>query len=149
MKYCSRCGTALDDNVAFCTNCGNAAPNPPYPYVVYQPVVYARPKIPGRGLGIASLVLGIIGIFYSFVVFCGALSLTLITQYYDTLAAGFYIICIIVYWVFPLLALIFSLVSRHKGFKAGISTAGLVLGILGNLFIIASFALIAISIACL
>ncbi len=24
MKYCIRCGTALNDNAAFCTNCGTA-----------------------------------------------------------------------------------------------------------------------------
>lgn len=37
MKYCSRCGTQVNDSAAFCTGCGNRFEQPGY-------VVQAQPK---------------------------------------------------------------------------------------------------------
>ncbi len=65
MMICRNCGTNNADTVRFCVNCGcdmsaqmpNAAP------VYQQPV---QPIVPGKGMGIAGMVLGIV----SLVLFC-------------------------------------------------------------------------------
>ncbi len=135
-KYCSKCGNLLTDEAAFCTNCGSKIQVPTPSNIMYQQVVCVKPKVPGRGFGISSLVLGIIGGFYSFVLFIGFSSLLEMPLSYNMSTLSALLSGIIVYGVLPVLALIFSLVSKHKGYKNGISTAGLVLGILGTVFIL-------------
>jgi len=69
MKFCTNCGTQMEDTVKFCPNCGtpnnasDAQPQAPMQNG-YQQVIYQKPKRPGKGLGIASLVLSIIGLVY-------------------------------------------------------------------------------------
>lgn len=88
MTFCKHCGSQIEDNAAFCGVCGQAqnaaepqtpvyqapqAPVQPF-YVAPQAPVYAQPPIqpvakpviPGKGLGIASMVLGIV----SLAIFC-------------------------------------------------------------------------------
>ncbi len=73
MKYCPKCGAQNADNEVNCVNCGEqlfvqqAAPQPPvYQQPVYQQPVYQqpykRPPVPGNGLGIASMVVGIVSL---------------------------------------------------------------------------------------
>lgn len=80
--FCPNCGAQNPDNTAFCANCGtnfaqSAAPvyGQPAAPVYGQPAapVYGQPAypvapatVPGKGLGIASMVLGIIAL----VLFC-------------------------------------------------------------------------------
>ena len=92
MKFCTNCGAQLQDEVAFCTNCGAqqvAAQQPvveAQPVVETQPVVEAQPvyqqpvyqapaqpvyqapvapaSVPGKGLGIAGMILGIISLVF-------------------------------------------------------------------------------------
>lgn len=63
--FCKNCGAQCPDNAAFCANCGatfqQAAPQQPMYQQPMQPVT-----VPGKGLGVASMVLGII----SLVLFC-------------------------------------------------------------------------------
>ena len=82
MAFCKHCGSQIEDNAAFCGVCGqsqNAAePQAPVyqaPVQPQQPVYvapqapvnpYAQPVVPGKGLGVASMVLGIV----SLVLFC-------------------------------------------------------------------------------
>ncbi len=79
MKFCTNCGAQLQDEAQFCTNCGaqQSAAQQAQPVVeaqpVYQQPVYqqpvqsaAQPTVPGKGLGIAGMILGII----SLVLFC-------------------------------------------------------------------------------
>jgi len=67
---CTNCGFQNNEGVAFCSNCGAPLAPAAQPQVqaqpVYQQPVYQQPvavKVPGKGLAIASLVLGIISIF--------------------------------------------------------------------------------------
>lgn len=82
MTFCKHCGSQIEDNAAFCGVCGQAqnaaepqapvyqAPVQPQQPVYVAPQVpvnpYAQPAIPGKGLGVAAMVLGII----SLVLFC-------------------------------------------------------------------------------
>lgn len=70
---CSNCGVQNDDNLNYCTNCGAplsqgspAAPQQPVYQqpVAPQPVYQVAPVIPGKGMGIAGMVLGIVGLVF-------------------------------------------------------------------------------------
>lgn len=43
MKVCNNCGTSLNDNAAFCTNCGSTVPAASYPPAA--PQMYAKQPI--------------------------------------------------------------------------------------------------------
>ena len=157
------------------------APNPPYQQAPQQPMnpqggyyyppngtpyaspygappyVYAKPKIPGRGFGIASMVLGIIGIVYAFFLFFGVVGIasgsTDLSVYEESYTVESYeelreevletmIPSLCVFAVLPLLAIIFGIVAKSMKYRRGSSTAGLVLGILGMAFFIGSFIVI-------
>ena len=172
-KFCNNCGREVSDESRFCAGCGyefpvqaeqvtnaqqstqygdgyNAQPYnnqyaaPNYVQQPVQPVQYAvKPKIPGRGFGIASMVLGIIAMVYGFVLLMMALSassITEITNNYSSFTSSAvllgYKIVLIVYTVFDVfdgilavLSLIFGLVSLKRGYKkqniAGLIMAGL------------------------
>ena len=107
--YCTNCGANLPDGTKYCSSCGTPVGAPQRPmqvtYAQQNYIPYQQPENPtGKGLAIASLVLGIIG-----VVNMGSL-------------------------VFSLVGLILGCVARGKGYKKGIGTAGIVLGIVGMIF---------------
>ncbi len=58
--FCKNCGAECADGVKFCEKCGTAMDQP-----VYQTPV-ANNSFPGKGMGIASMVLGIVAL----VLFC-------------------------------------------------------------------------------
>jgi len=69
MAYCKNCGSLNADGVQYCASCGTPMEvvqpqQPNYPVSNYQQPV--QQPVPGKGLGIASMVLGII----SLVLFC-------------------------------------------------------------------------------
>lgn len=144
MKFCPNCGTANADEVQFCTNCGaSVAAQPAAPVQpVYQqpatPPVYmaAKPKIPGRGMGIAGMVLGIIGIVYAVIFFIDVLRLSgyRISSYFLEEA----IPTIIVFSALGILATAFGATARKKGYVCGVSASGLVLGIVSLAFYVLS-----------
>ena len=62
---CAKCGANFPDDVKFCPNCGAPVQNANANYQAqpqYQNVYYQSNAVPGKGLGIASLVLGICSI---------------------------------------------------------------------------------------
>lgn len=139
-RFCTSCGTTVEDTTRFCPQCGAPAPAPtqqapgqpvppppPYGQPYGQPPYYVtvRPARPGRGFGIASMVLGIIGIVYSFVLFMAILStVNMLSSYVaGPMAAG-----ALVYSVFGILALIFGVMSRGRGYRCGVSLSGVILG---------------------
>ncbi len=67
--HCPKCGVQNADNSASCANCGfqfNQTVQQPIQQPVYQQPVYqqpyAVPSVPGKGLGIASMVIGIVSL---------------------------------------------------------------------------------------
>ena len=160
-RFCPRCGTQLMDNATFCHVCGmtcgttnmpipqNYSPQGAHQAPPAQPAYYIKPKVPGRGFGISSMVLGIVGAFYCFVLMIGMSALSDVMNisneilgeefYYSSSALDSTIYtsmftAVIMYAIMPLLALIFGFNARKRGYQNGISTSGLILGSLGLVF---------------
>jgi hypothetical protein len=166
-NFCTKCGSPLAEGSMFCTQCGNpVGAQQPYPPTYYNAV---KPKVPGRGFGISSMVLGIIGLFYSFVYFLGAVTLANFSEYYlkngnDFLSGTIsydlmysfnydltpgvgmvkeaYLVAVLFFAVLSVLALIFSINATKKGYKNGISKAGLITSIIGLCMYILSIILL-------
>lgn len=165
MPFCRECGAQLTEQAKFCTKCGvptgninqeeqsQSQQNQEQSSQVQQgqqhqqqqqqqqPVVqYVKPKIPGRGFGIASMVLGIIGLVYSISSLDTATEIAnnfgndYFGLYYDIAFNVGAIIGILIFSVLSILALIFSCSARKRGYRNGVSTSGLVMGIIGVIF---------------
>lgn len=116
--FCPNCGAQNEDGIAFCASCGSAlneqAQQPVYQQPVYQqpapqqPVYQQpapqRPVVPGKGMAITSMVLGIVAL----VLFC---------IFYIAIPCG-------------IVALVLGIVAKNKasavGMKSGMATAGIV-----------------------
>lgn len=72
-KFCFNCGNKLDEKAVICVKCGVATCN-------FQQI---RIKQPGRGLSIASMVLGIIAIFYGTCFSLTSIMMNLIDEFYN------------------------------------------------------------------
>ena len=154
MPYCRECGAQLTEQAKFCTKCGVPTGNinqeeqsqsqqnqeqssqAQQGQQHQQPVVqYVKPKIPGRGFGIASMVLGIIGLVYSMYSLNTATEVAkFFGQYYGFAFIIGAIIGILIISVLSILALIFSSSARKRGYRNEVSTSGLVMGIIGVIF---------------
>lgn len=70
MKFCGKCGAQMADVDRFCGKCGTLenvqAVQPPVQQPPMNQQTVQTPDVPGKGLGIASMVLGIV----SLVLFC-------------------------------------------------------------------------------
>lgn len=112
--FCSHCGAKIQDGAIHCPACGAPVacaapqqpidPQPPFqPYAPYQP-----PLLPGRGLGIASMVLGIVDLVLLFVWFI---------SWFISIPCG-------------ILGLIFGIMAAKKasdaGLHNGMATAGII-----------------------
>ncbi len=158
--FCSQCGQQMDDQQKFCASCGkptqgaaqNTTPQqvPVYGGVQQPTVVYvSKPKIPGRGLGIASMVLGIIGLVYSVISVGGAIDmysrLDMNYEYYDYVgysAISSSTAVFAVWSVLSVLALIFGCCSIGKKYKNGVSISGVVMGGMGFLLYVTSIIIV-------
>jgi len=60
--YCSNCGNKIERGALFCTKCGSGVENTP---MNNQSIYYYAPKVPGNGLSIAGMVLGIVGLTFA------------------------------------------------------------------------------------
>ena len=72
-KFCSNCGNKLDEKAVICVKCGVATCN----------LQQVKTKQPGRGLSIASMVLGIIAIFYGTCFSLTSIMMNLIDEIYN------------------------------------------------------------------
>lgn len=107
MAYCKNCGSLNNDGVLYCASCGApmqaAQPQQPiYPVNNYQQPV--PQSVPGKGLGITSMVLGIVGL----VLFC------------------FWYISIPCAIVGIILGCISKSHAKEAGMKNGMATAGII-----------------------
>ncbi len=174
--FCSKCGALVSDGAAFCSACGNAlaaaapaipaeqaAPaQPVQPAQPAQPVQYVTPvqqvypqprkKIPGRALGITALILGIVGILFSWSEFTWAI------DYLESLGEEFFyddyyyyyysisdIVGMVPLAVMNVLAFVFGFIARKKGYSNGFSITGVILGCIGLALFIAAAAIFIIA----
>ncbi len=125
MKYCGNCGAELKEGADICLKCGK---------MVTENKVVTK-KYPGKGLSIASLVLGIISSSWALLMLLslGQAVEEIIVDYYYNETLVFFIAFYIGYTLFSLapgiLSLIFGIKGNKKA-KSGMSTAGLVLSII-------------------
>lgn len=117
LMNCPECGKEISDQAVSCPHCG-------YPLHPDETVVVVRKRQPGRGFGVAGLVLGILGVFYG----VDGLLIATLLQFRDKneLANGFGIG--VTAACFGVLALVFGIISRANGHKKKKSAAAIILG---------------------
>ena len=135
-KFCTNCGNELNENAVFCVKCGVSTNN------VVMPVI--KPTQPGKGTGIASMILGIIACFESICSLFIFVCLLATGEYFlgiEKLAFGF------IFLIFPITLLIIggslSLASRNK-IKNGINLTGLILNFVSLVLCFFSIALLCV-----
>lgn len=126
MAYCRSCGMQISDDAKFCLSCGTPT-QAVQPAVVYvQPV--KKPKVPGRGMGIASLALSGCGLPLAPII----LLICLVNiGYYDLLLSVLMLVYSIVFSAPSFIALPFALSAKKRGFVSGITKAGYAMSIVG------------------
>ena len=137
MAFCSACGASLPENATFCQNCGKqviqAQTTTVHSPVYSQQVMYVKAKIPGRGFGIASMVLSIIGLVYAVPMFSAVMEL-INSLYID----GAVLAPIIIFSSLSIMPIPFYIAAKGRGYYNGISKSGLVMGVIGtSLYVIA------------
>ncbi|MBP3391314.1 MAG: hypothetical protein J6L76_00825 [Clostridia bacterium] len=150
MSYCSKCGNQFSDGDSFCAFCGNSVVEKKQELQI-QPQTQSQPSLcedtppnmPGRGSSIAGMILGIIGSLYGFV-----FSLVAIRTVMRLIQSDWYnwyeqaedysgnIFMIMFFAEIPVLAVVFSVLGRSKGYQTGINKSGLITGLLGLFFFI-------------
>ena len=151
MKFCPNCGQPIEEGTSFCRNCGynlGATPAPtPVNQVNYAQPVYAQPAYEpakkGKGLAVASLVLGIISVIWSLLTLASfsavedELIQVLETTELSAIAAkiSYGIGFVLIITVTGVLALIFGL--KRKNF--GLGKAGIILAAISLLVAVISF----------
>ena len=122
MAFCAVCGVKLEDNASFCPYCGTGVST----QVVYvqQP---PKPKAPGRGMGLASMIVGIFAAIYAGAAMLQTI-LYLAGEYVGDLEEGIIVFSVLT-TVLSALALIFQAVASSKGYKRKTRLAGLILSI--------------------
>lgn len=113
MIQCPECGKDISDNAVSCPSCG---------YQLINTNTQYKKIIPGRGFGISSMVMGILGALYGFLALSSANAMPEYTKA-DAIAGTVLPI------IFAVLALVFGFVSNSKGYNKGQKKAGIVLGV--------------------
>ena len=102
-------------------------------------MVVVRTPVPGRGFGITSMVLGIIGLVYGFLLMCSVDSISEINHYEDfSEILSEMIAVILVYSSLSIMAVIFGSCAKKRGYINGISKSGFIMGWIGLGFYILS-----------
>ena len=119
--YCFNCGKKVDEKAVVCVHCG------------------CELKKRGNGRGIASMVIGIVGLLYTLRAFLAVFQLDSYLDY-QTFAYqfGFAIGFVLVQYILAMVSLCLSLTER-KAKKTGFNMAGLCLSILTLFLIIIQF----------
>lgn len=147
-RFCSVCGKELGDNETFCTNCGanNAQPTQtqyaptgnPYPgnpysagsYPGYAASAYPQQSSRGRGLAIPSLILGIIGLVFDIIFFFSTLAVSTNFRMSDD-AKTSTIVTLLFLSIFSILALVFAILAKKRGFARGPQKGGFITSVIG------------------
>lgn len=116
-KFCSHCGKEVNENAVVCVNCGCAIDG----------TLITKTKIPGKGLGIASMVIGIIAVFYGmFSMLISTVIISLDEFYYFEEKIAFAIICNFLPIVLSIIGLSLGCSSIFKT-KTGMNITGIIL----------------------
>lgn len=156
-NFCANCGNSLAEGTAFCPKCGVACGGIQPQNVVYQQVVYVKEKIPGRGFGITSLVLGIVGLVYAVILFFSMMMVYVMSGIIGmsgdfhraglAAATGFaFVLAILIYSIPSILAVIFGIVSEKRGYHTGIRKGGFITGCIGLILYVLSCILAIVSV---
>ena len=136
MAFCRNCGQEILAGARFCSNCGT----PDSVVAVYayaQPPRKPSPKIPCRGLGIASMIVGIVGVAYTACMFLVSIMVFAMEQDYDdilpmVIITGFF-------GAMSLVSLVMSIAAILRGNSTGQAKTGLITSIIGIICTITTF----------
>lgn len=147
-KLCPHCNSVIADYEGVCPYCGNCTSQPyqqgyympPQQYINYAAPVPVRRGTPGKGIGIASMILGIVGI-----VFCAFVLLFMMIAYvsvnpFAALSAG--LIFLLVGAPAVLLSFIFAIAGLAQGYRRH-AVAGFVLSFVCIVIIVVYFIMMA------
>ncbi|MBR6502179.1 MAG: zinc ribbon domain-containing protein [Clostridia bacterium] len=139
MAFCRNCGTQYIDGSVVCPRCGapTGVQQPPMPYMPY-----VKPKVPGKGFGITAMVLGIIGLFYGMYLLFATIvaaeaysSYSYYGGYYSYGAAGVLssalVVTVVIFSSLSIMAIAFGSAAKNRGYRNGVSTSGVVMGVIG------------------
>lgn len=132
MAFCSNCGAQLSNDTCFCPTCGAQVGQAPVQQQGYYPPmqpIYVKPKVPGRGLGIAGMVLGIIGLVYAF--YAIVFTIQALDSYWYSSVFEDAIPAFLVFSVLSILAVSFGGAAKNKGYRCGVSSSGIAMGVIG------------------
>lgn len=156
--FCANCGKAVNGTSNNSTqSSGGQYTNPQYnntqyngaqytvpqyngaPNNVYGTPMYVSTKVPGRGFGITSLVLGIIGLIISL----SCLSMANMASTFMYGVGSYFwgdelVIVFLIYSILSTLAISFASAAKHKGYNNGVTKGGLVTGIIAECFFLLS-----------
>ena len=130
--FCKNCGAELGDGSVFCNKCGaNQQAQGVGQQHGTQPVMVVKQKIPGRGLGIASMVLGVLSLLFAFyVVNVACFEAEAVRRYGPDYAVN-YAPLFLMFMVTPILSLFFGLGAFKQGYRNGVCNSGFIMGVIG------------------
>ena len=127
MKFCPNCGKEINEGADICLGCGRFLTKAPS-----QVMIPEKSKTPGKGKGIASLVLGIVAVVWSLSMLAGIEegTETLIVEYYYNPSVIYLFSFYIGYTIFALTPSIIGLImglSSRKQYNNKMAIAGIIL----------------------
>lgn len=118
--FCSKCGSSLNAN-GTCPVCSTPVCDPINPQIIFEQP--PAPSNPGKGLGIAAMILGIVSLVLSTVCICTC-------SYFAPIMGGF------VGLIGLILAIMGKSKSKAAGCSNGMATTGLILSLVSLLIVI-------------
>ena len=140
--FCPSCGAPVSNGSHFCTSCGTpiAAPAPQpalVPVVALsqpQPQPASKPSVPGRGLGIASMIMGFASIhclvISPYFMVAAMSTTTAFISYLDTMMRTTLVLTLMMYLVLPILGIVFSRGAMQKGYICKMSKSGMIMSVI-------------------
>jgi len=139
--FCHNCGNKVSENAVVCVKCGvalNRKPISPTINTSYQPV-NKKPI----GLGIASMVLGIVGAIFTLLTLIGIQTAFDQVIFYTTMGEvlGFAFGYVLIQSIFAITGLVLGLIEQRKS-KNAFNKTGVILGIVTEAIVLLEFVLI-------
>lgn len=145
MAFCRNCGKQIGDNVSFCPACGTAtgfssAKNNTYPQEQIQSnqfqqnqfqsnQMYLNTSVPGRGLGIAGMIVGIVSLVFAFYMIIAIFQM-LSSSFLARVFADNFIPLIIFFLIVSIVALFLGSFAKSSGYVCGVSSSAVIMGLI-------------------